>query len=52
MNHDQMRNLALIFQMVCMIWTAIYPYLMVFSIVGTCLSLISRLEESWIKERE
>lgn len=49
MNHDQMRNLALIFQMVYMAWVAIYPYLIAFAVTGSCLTLVSRMEQRWIK---
>jgi len=49
MSHDQMRSLALVFQMVYMAWVAIYPYLIAFAVTGSCLAIVSHIEERWFK---
>lgn len=49
MSHNQMRNLALVFQMFYMAWVAFYPYLIALTVIGSCLALVSRMEERWIK---
>lgn len=49
MSHDQMRSLALVFQIVYMAWVAVYPYLIALAVTGSCLSIVSRIENRWIK---
>jgi hypothetical protein len=52
MSHDIFRELCLIYQAGCMIWSAVYPYLVVFLMIGVCITIIDAAERNWINRGE
>lgn len=48
MSHDTFRTLCLIYQAGYMIWSAVYPYLIVLSMIGVCITVIDMAEKNWI----